>query len=87
MNFLVPQVQARTFPNGQAIIDKVVISKRSQIKIQTKSSGEDDVVDWDEHKFYEVADKTHNNEAHSACVQNLEVLLSVGLLALGEKIL
>lgn len=54
---------------------------------QTKRSGEDDVVDWDEHKFYEVADKAHYNEAHRASVQNLEVLLSIGLLAFGEKIL
>jgi hypothetical protein len=72
---------------NKAVIDKEVISKRSQIKIKTKRSGEDDVVDWDEHKFYKVPDKTHYNETHSACVQNLKVFLSVWLFALCEKVL
>lgn len=67
--------------------EKIVISKRSQIKIQTKCSGEDDVVDRDEHKLYKVADKAHYYEAHCARVQNLKVFLSIWLLALGEKIL
>lgn len=50
-------------------------------------SGQDYVVDWNEHKLNKVADKTHNYEAHCTGVQNLEVFLSVGLLAFGEEVL
>ena len=50
-------------------------------------SREDDVVNWNENKFDEVADKTHNNESHEAGVQDLEVLGLVGLLAFVEEVL
>ena len=51
------------------------------------ASGEDDVVDGDEHKFDEVADETHHNKAHTAGIQDLEVLCLGGLLALGPEVL
>ena len=46
------------------------------------SSGEDDVVDRDEHKFNAVADRPHDEEAHDAGLEDLHVLSIVWLLAL-----
>ena len=45
-------------------------------------SGENDVVDGNEYKFDHVANQSHNEEAHNACLQDLLVLCPVWLLAL-----
>ncbi len=72
--------------------ERVMISMLFQSEVKSKfklskCSGEDDVIDRDEHKLYKVADKAHYYETHSARVQNLEVFLSIRLFALSEKIL
>jgi len=51
------------------------------------SSREDDIVDWNEYKLNEVANETHYYKTHCTSLQNLEVLLSVWLLALSEEVL
>ena len=51
------------------------------------ASGEDDVVDGDEHQFDEVADCAHDEEADDAGLQDLHVLSPVGLLALLDEVL
>ena len=48
-------------------------------------SGEDDVVDRDEHKFDEVADGAHDQETDDASLQDLHVLGLVWLLALFDE--
>ena len=45
-------------------------------------SGEDDVVDRNEHELDEVANNAHDCESHHACLQNFHVLAVVWLLAL-----
>ena len=51
------------------------------------SSGEDDVVDGDEDELDDVADETHNDEAHGAGLKDLHVLGTARLLALLEEVL
>ena len=50
-------------------------------------SGENDVVDGDEDELDEVADGSHDQKADHARLQNLEILGTVWLLALGDKVL
>jgi hypothetical protein len=50
------------------------------------SVGEDDVVDGNENKFHSVSDESHYDKAHEACVHDLHVLSSVGLLASLEEV-
>ena len=49
-------------------------------------SGENNVVDGNENEFDDVAYETHDDEAHEAGVEDLEVLLFVGLFAFLEKV-
>ena len=49
--------------------------------MSTTDSGKDDVVDWDEHKFDQVANQSHDEETHDAGLQDLHVLGLVWLLA------
>ena len=49
-------------------------------------SGENNVVDGNENKFDDVSDETHDDESHEAGVEDLEVLLFVGLLAFLEEV-
>ena len=50
------------------------------------ASGENNIVDRDEDQFDEVADGSHDKEAHNACLEDLHVLGVVGFLALDIEV-
>lgn len=49
------------------------------------SSRKYDVVNRDKHELYNVADHSHDDEAHCACLKDLDILSVGWLLALIEK--
>ena len=51
------------------------------------SIAQNNVVNRDEHKLYDVSDKTHHDEAHCRCLENLGVFSFVGSSTLVEEVL